>query len=222
VRFDAIIFDFDGVIADSELVANIALAEALTGLGSPHTLEDALDHYCGRRWSDCLPLIEERLGRAVPEDFLVALVDEAVARLSVEVAAIKGVGPFLDAHSHRGRAIASSSAVEWLNACLTRFGLDHHFGDHVYSAAGIARGKPHPDIYLHVARELGVAAERTLVIEDSPTGVAAGVAAGMTVVGLLAGGHVRDGHGERLRAAGAHHLALDYVEVERVIAGLEA
>ncbi|MBC7985160.1 MAG: HAD family phosphatase, partial [Sphingomonadaceae bacterium] len=178
MKFDAIIFDFDGVIADSELVANIALAEALTGLGSPHTLEDALDHYCGRRWSDCLPLIEARLGRAVPEDFLVALVDDAVARLSVEVAAIEGVGPFLAAHAHRARAIASSSAVEWLDACLVRFGLDHHFGDHVYSAAGIARGKPHPDIYLHVARALGAAPERALVIEDSPTGVAAGVAAG--------------------------------------------
>lgn len=222
MKIEAIIFDFDGVIADSELVANMALADALTGLGSPHSVEDALDHYCGRRWSDCMPLIEARVGRAMPEGFLEALVDEAIARLSVEVDAITGVGDFLDRHAHRRRAIASSSASEWLASCLARFGLDHHFGVHVYSAEGFARGKPHPDIYLHVAERIGAAPERTLVIEDSPTGVAAGAAAGMTVIGLLAGGHVRDGHGERLVAAGAGHLAGDYDEVERLIAALES
>lgn len=221
MRFDAIIFDFDGVIVDSEIVANRALADTLTRLGSPTTTEEALDRYCGKRWADCTPLIEEQLGRKLPEGFVQNLVDEAVVSLAAETVLIAGVAEFVAGHAHRERAIASSSAPEWLFGSLQRFGIDHHFGDHVYSAAQIERGKPHPDIYLHAAARLGVAPARTLVIEDSPTGATAGVAAGMTVAGFLGGSHIRDGHDARLRAAGAHHIVRDYRELERLIGEIE-
>ena len=222
MRFDAIIFDFDGVIVDSEIVSNTALAETLTGLGSPTTVDQALERYCGKRWTDCEPLIEEQLGRRLPERFVEELVEQAVERLKAETALIAGVGDFVGAHAHRGRAIASSSALEWLVECLARFDIDHHFGEHVYSAAQIERGKPHPDIYLHAADRLNVTPDRALVIEDSPTGAAAGAAAGMTVVGFLGGSHIRDGHGARLRDAGADHVVADYAELERLIGELEA
>lgn len=222
MRFDAIIFDFDGVIVDSEIVSNTALAETLTRLGSPTSVDEALERYCGKRWTDCTLLIEEQLGRKLPEGFVEGLVAEAVLRLKAETELIAGVADFIDGHGYRGRAVASSSASEWLNDSLARFGIDHHFGDHVYSAAEIERGKPHPDIYLHAADRLAVRPERSLVIEDSPTGVAAGVAAGMTVVGFLGGSHIRDGHGDRLRDTGAHHLVEDYAMLEKLIAELEA
>lgn len=222
MRFEAIIFDFDGVIVDSEVVANATLAETLTRLGSPTTVDQALDRYCGRRWKDCTTLVEEQLGRTIPEDFFDRLIEEAVIRLSAETVLISGAADFIDNHRHRRRAIASSSAPEWLYECLHRFGLNDCFGDHVYSAAAIERGKPNPDIYLYVADRLGIRPEQAVVIEDSPTGVEAGAAAGMTVIGLLAGGHIRDGHGERLRAAGAHHVARDYDEAERIVAMLES
>ena len=221
MKFEAVIFDFDGVIADSEVVANIALAEFLTRHGSPTTLDQALDRYCGKRWSDCLPLIEEQCGRTFPQGMVERLVDEAVETLADQVRVIDGVADFVATQAHRNRAIASSSAREWLDRCLERFRLDHHFGDHVYSAAGFARGKPHPDIYLHVAEKLSVAPEKALVIEDSPTGAAAGAAAGMTVVGLLAGGHIRDGHGAKLTAAGAHYIVAGYRELESLLASIE-
>ena len=222
MSFEAMIFDFDGVIVDSEGIANRALAEALTGLGSPTTPDEAIARYRGRRWSDCLPLIEEQLGRPLHADFLVSLVAGAVEKLSGEVTAIEGVGDFVAGQAHRHRAIASSSSVDWLATCLARFELAHHFGEHVYSAEGMERGKPHPDVYLMVAQRLGIEPARALVIEDSPMGVAAAVAAGTTVVGFLAGSHIRDGHAERLRAEGARHLAADYAELERVVAALEA
>ncbi|WP_299321546.1 HAD family phosphatase [Parasphingopyxis sp.] len=222
MRFKAIIFDFDGVIADSEVIANVALAEFLSQNGSPTTLDQALDRYCGKRWSDCLPLIEEQCGRTFPEGTVERLVDEAVETLADQIKTIDGVAGFVETQAHRNRAIASSSARDWLDRCLERFRLDHHFGEHVYSAAGFARGKPYPDIYLHVAQQLSVAPEKALVIEDSPTGAAAGSAAGMTVVGLLAGGHIRDGHDEKLKAAGAHHIVSDYRELGSLLAAIEA
>lgn len=222
MRFDAIIFDFDGVIVDSEIVSNTALAETLTRLGSPTSVEDALERYCGKRWTDCTELIEEQLGRKLPDGFVESLVDEAVVRLEAETGLIAGVEHFIDSHGHRHRAIASSSAHEWLATSLERFGIDHHFGEHVYSAAEFARGKPHPDIYLHAASALEVLPDRTLVIEDSPTGVAAGAAAGMTVVGFLGGSHIRDGHDARLRAEGAEHIVEDYRALERLIGELES
>jgi beta-phosphoglucomutase-like phosphatase (HAD superfamily) len=83
----------------------------------------------------------------------------------------------------------------------------------------VTRGKPYPDLFLHAAGEMGVAPDRTLVIEDSVPGVQAGVAAGMTVVGLLAGGHIRDGHGERLAVAGAHTVVQDYQAVRTFLLG---
>lgn len=221
MRFDAIVFDFDGVIVDSEPGANEVLARALTEIGLPTTPAESLARYCGHRWSDCIVMIEGQLGRKVPEGFVDALVARGKAKFLETLPVIHGVGDFLGDHAHRARAIASSNEADWLALCLERIGLGHHFGDHVYSASGLERGKPHPDVYLMVADRLGVRPERALVIEDSATGVAAGAAAGMKVVGLLAGGHVGNGHDEQLREAGAHHLVHSYAELARLIAELE-
>jgi beta-phosphoglucomutase-like phosphatase (HAD superfamily) len=111
------------------------------------------------------------------------------------------------------RCIASSSGPDWIGVGLDLFGLTDHFDGSVFTGLAVERGKPHPDLFLHAARTMGVDPSRALVIEDSEAGVSAGVAAGMTVVGLLAGAHVRDGHAERLAARGANHLAATYREV---------
>lgn len=216
----ALIFDFDGVIADSEAPANRLLAEALTQLGLPTSYETALTDYCGKRWSDCAGLIEARLGCPLPEHWVMERQRELEAYGLDGLPPVGGVGDFLDAHSHLPKAVASSSELDWLTVLLARFGFDHHFGEHVYSAAGLARGKPHPDIYLNVASALNVEPAACVVIEDSPTGAAAGIAAGMTVIGLLAASHIRDGHVERLRAVGVEHMAEDYAAAGRLVAGL--
>jgi HAD superfamily hydrolase (TIGR01509 family) len=222
VRFEAIIFDFDGVIVDSEVVANAALAEALTALGHKVTAEQAIERYSGLRWSDCHRAIEADSGLAVDLPALCEAVDRLVTSRVAEMLAIEGIGRFLERQSGRRLAIASSSDREWLDSSLERLGLSRHFGDRVFSAAGIPRGKPHPDVYLMVARALGVPPSRCLVIEDHPVGVAAGAAAGMTVVALLAAGHIRPGHESRVRAAGAHHVARDYRQVAEILEELEA
>src|SRR3546814_19035219 len=109
------------------------------------------------------------------------------------------------------RAIASSSRAEYIGWALGRFGFAHHFEEHVYSADGWDRGKPHPDIYLAAARGLGADPSACLAIEDSPTGAQAAIAAGMTVVGFCGAGHLahRARHGEIGRAACRERVCKD-------------
>lgn len=217
MRFQAIIFDFDGVIVDSELVSNAVLAEALTILGHPTTTQEAVERYIGLHWGDAVAKIEAEIGRPLPPDFR-ATNSQAFQRRLEEVRAVEGVQAFLEAVPDVPKAVASSSSSEWLRLALTRFGLLHHFGARLFSAAEhVKRGKPHPDIYLHAAAALGAEPSRTLVIEDTAPGITAAKAAGMQVVGLCAGGHCGPGYGERLRSAAADAVVASYAEVIELI-----
>jgi HAD superfamily hydrolase (TIGR01509 family) len=212
-RFDLVIFDYDGVIADSELLNNAAMAEVLTGIGLPTTLDEALGLYMGRRWLDFRPEIEARLGAPCPETTLGDWTRLCHERAATELQAVPGAADFM-AGLAQARCIASSSPPDWIALGLRTLGIPADHAGPIYSAAvHVTRGKPHPDLFLYAAREAGVAPDRVLVIEDSAPGVEAGVAAGMTVVGLLAGGHIRDGHGERLAAKGANAVLTDYAAI---------
>jgi HAD superfamily hydrolase (TIGR01509 family) len=198
------------------------MAKVLTELGCPIGGEEAVARYSGLRWRDCHARIERDFGRSFDSNALGARVDAAIEARAAEMPAIDGLDAFLKGQTHRRLAIASSSETSWLHAMLRRLALDLFFGEHVYSAARIPKGKPHPDVYLHVAEQLRVPPSACLVIEDHPVGAAAGVAAGMTVIGLLAASHIREGHEEKLRAAGVRHCARDYAEVAEILARLEA
>lgn len=211
--YDLIVFDYDGVVADSELLNNLVLSELLTECGLATSLDDALSIYMGKRWLDCVPLIEDRLGGPCPGHVHGEWTRRCHERAASELRPVAGFRDFL-ASRREQRCIASSSPVAWIEMGLERFGARASFGDAIFSAAvHVTRGKPHPDLFLHAAAMMGVDPARALVIEDTPTGVRAGVAAGMTVVGLCAGGHIRDGHAQRLQEAGAHHVAGDYAAV---------
>ena len=215
-RPDAVVFDFDGVIADSEILSNRALAESLCAIGMPTTVEDSLKDYCGHNWLELQRRIEARHGRPLPSGFRETHRAHSREKFEREFAAVAGVERFLDRLGVSKRAIASSSRAAYIHWALDKFGLGHHFAHHVYSADGLERGKPHPDIYFAAARGLGIAADRCLAIEDSPVGARAAVAAGMTVVGLAAASHIADprAHAEQLRAVGVHHVAYAYEEID--------
>lgn len=213
MSYDLIIFDFDGVVADSELLSSGILAEQLTAHGLPTTLDDVLDNYVGRRWRDTRPMIEALHGRPCPEDVHAVGSRLCHQRAATELEPVPGLLDFLAARTE-ARCIASSSGPDWLNLGLDRFGLKPMFEGAVFSAAiHVERGKPFPDLFLHAADRMGARPERSLVIEDSEAGVAAGRAAGMTVIGLTAGGHARPAMAGKLRAAGADHIAASYAEV---------
>ena len=215
MRPAAIIFDFDGVIVDSEVPANLALAECLTEIGLETSFEDALDRYCGHRWADCVSQIEARLGHDLPSNFESLYFARAASLMDRHLTAVCGIDAFLDRAQHLPLAIASSSEPEWIAHKLERVSLCHYFGDRLFSAAQLERGKPHPDVYLDAARGLGVAPEDCLAIEDSPVGATAAVAAGMHVVGLCAASHIRnrEAHAKTLRAVGVHRIAFGFDEI---------
>lgn len=211
-----IIFDFDGVIADSEVLANTVLAEVITEVGVSTTLEQAIDHYLGKRLHEVVAAIETAVGSRLPEDFGVRLQSRTLSRFQQELRAIDGVRNYIEAFPNILRCIASSSSPDRIAACVEILKLSEVFGPNVYSASEVARGKPHPEIFLHAANRMGVDPLQCIVIEDGITGVQAGFAAGMTVIGLTAASHLRSGHGERLKAAGAHYIARTFAEAEAI------
>jgi beta-phosphoglucomutase-like phosphatase (HAD superfamily) len=213
MKFDAIIFDFDGVIADSEAFANRELASVLTEMKLPTTYDEALNDYCGLRWADLVTLIESRLGHEIDPQLIGQRFKQLGKAMTVEVGPVAGIGPFLDMTAGIPRAVIASSDLFWLKRTLSRFGFAHHFGEHVYSAANVARGKPHPDIFLHAAQALGIDPARIVAIDDRPSGIASAVAAGIAAIGFTGASHIRGGDAERMRAAGAAKIAMDYDDV---------
>lgn len=213
---DLIIFDYDGVIADSELLNNAALAEVLSGIGLATTTDEAIATYMGKRWLDCRPLIEARLNGPCPDTVHADWTRLCHERAGSVLTAVPGLAAFLEGRTE-ARCVASSSPPDWIELGLARFGLTGAMGPVFSAAVHVTRGKPHPDLFLHAASTMEADPARTVVIEDSDTGVLAGVAAGMQVIGLCAGGHIRDGHAERLAAAGASEIARSWDEVARLI-----
>ena len=210
----ALIFDFDGVIADSEAIANTVLAETVTCLGHSTTLDQALTRYSGRRWDDVMTEIEAAIGKPLPGNFSSDLKRATLERFRTDLKEVNGARNFIKRFSHIPRCIASSSSLDRLQLCLSVLALEAEFGHHVFSADMVARGKPHPDIFLFAADRLGVSPDQCLVIEDSAGGIRAAVAAGMTAIGLCAASHIREGHHLKLKDAGAVHLAHSWSDVE--------
>jgi len=207
-----IIFDFDGVVADSEYLAMSVMAEGLSGLGLPTTADEAVQLYMGKSFADCAQSMEAQLGSPLPEGFLATQVEQVHRRVVAEVEPVEGLRAFLTAFAHVPRCIASSSRLDYIGRCLDRMSLADRF-EHRFSGHDVRRGKPHPDLFLKAAATLGVAPSDCVVIEDSPTGVIAGKAAGMFTFGLCAGRHVRQDHAERLTEAGADRIAESFDQI---------
>ncbi len=213
--FEAVIFDCDGVLVDSEILGLDASADYLRRHGFSWTREDLVRLFTGFRDDVFAAKLTEAYralhGKTPAPDFFEGLVETRRARRHL-------LKPVPDAETalkalqegERPFAVASSSRTEYLTGKMQRVGLYDLAAPHVYSADLVAHGKPAPDIFLYAADRLNVEPEACLVIEDSANGVRAGLAAGMTVWGFLGGGHVFAGHGERLLEAGAHDLVEDF------------
>ena len=183
-----VIFDCDGVLVDSEVITNQVYASMLNDLGVPVTLEDMFEQFVGRPMSYCWALVERMLGRPLPQGLAEEYLRRTAAALESELRAVHGIEQTLDALDARGvrYCVASSGTHEKMRLTLGITGLWPRFEGRVYSVTDVANAKPAPDVYLYAAQRSGFVASDCHVIEDSPTGVAAGVAAGMTVHGYCA------------------------------------
>jgi HAD superfamily hydrolase (TIGR01509 family) len=201
-----VIFDCDGVLVNTETIVTDIEMAAMAKLGVHYERADFIARYVGTSMTHFkagLNADHHRVhGRDLPEGFFDALRTEAYRELDARIEALPGVYDFASSLA-APRAVASSSERDILGVKLQRTGLAELFGPHVHSAQDVENAKPAPDLYLRAARHLGVDPALSLAIEDSASGVRAAVAAGMTCWGFTGGGHCPQGHGDRLRAAGA-------------------
>ncbi|KUN34165.1 hydrolase [Streptomyces longwoodensis] len=189
MRYDLVIFDNDGVLVDSEPLSNRHLAAYLTELGHPTTYEDSIRDYMGSAMHRIHDLVLERTGQRLPADFDDVFHARVFAAFERELKPVTGVVEVLERLRAEGvpYCVASSGSHERIRVGHRVTGLDRWFDEgRIFSSQDVGRGKPAPDLFLHAAREMGVAPERCIVVEDSPLGVQAAVAAGMDVVGFTA------------------------------------
>lgn len=217
--FRAIIFDFDGVLLESELELNRLTAELLTEMGHETTLRDALTKFTGLNGRDVIAAIEGHIGGEIPEQFHERMKEEGARALREGLAEVVGAVEFVRSlPPGLPRAVASSSSTRWIRTHLEHLGLTDAFGDHVYSGREhVERGKPEPDLYIYAAQRLGVPIREAVILEDSRVGVTGALASGARVIGLAAGSHCLDGHGEMLRAHGVREVAYSFDDVRRLL-----
>ncbi|HEV3422724.1 MAG TPA: HAD family phosphatase [Paraburkholderia sp.] len=184
--FDAVLFDCDGVLVDSEPITNRVLAEMLGELGWQISVEETTRIFVGKAVKDEAPRIEAETGVAVTPEWLTQFRERRNAALDREMVAISGAATAVRAlhEALDGRiAVASGADRRKVELQLRKAGMLDCFDGRIFSGHETPRSKPHPDVYLAAAEALGVDPRRCAVIEDTVTGAAAGVAAGATVFG---------------------------------------
>ncbi len=205
MKFEAVLFDCDGVLVDSEPITNGVLRTMLAEAGWVMSAQDCMRFFIGKAVRDERAVIEARTGQTLTEDWLALFRERRNHALDVGLEVIAGAhAAVAAAHAHTQQRIACASGADRFKVemQLTKVGLMDYFDGHIFSGHEMARSKPAPDVYLAAAQHLVAAPSQCLVIEDSVTGVQAGVAAGATVWAFCP----QPEQGAALRAAGASHL----------------
>ncbi|MEZ0091480.1 HAD family hydrolase [Streptacidiphilus sp. EB129] len=190
MRYDLVIFDNDGVLVDSEPLSNRLLADYLTELGYPTTVEESYRDFMGAAAHTIHEVIAARYdGARLPDGFDEDFHARVFAAFEERLTPVPGAAELVKRVQESGvrYCVASSAHHAWIRAALSVTGLSGFFTEEqLFSAQDVGRGKPAPDLFLHAARTMGVPPERCAVLEDSPLGVAAARAAGMDVYGYTA------------------------------------
>lgn len=217
----AVIFDCDGVLVDSEVVAHEVEIAVLAELGLAFEPQAFKARFMGMSDAAFSAALDEdslkRLGRPIMAEAR-PLMEARYDALRDGIGEVPGAVAAVSALGGRAKAVASSSGAASLERKLKRTGLWPHFAPHVYSADHVAQAKPAPDLFLHAARQLSAAPSACLVIEDSVNGVVAARAAGMEVWGFAGGGHMDAALSARLAEAGARRIVPDWAEAAGLLA----
>jgi HAD superfamily hydrolase (TIGR01509 family) len=218
-----IIFDCDGVLIDSEILASRVDCDLLREIGYEIAPEELAHRFAGLTTERIFRMVGDEIGREVPDELIRRAERETDLRLMREVEPIAGVHRMLDMLD-APRCICSNSRPERLQVSLTKAGLWDRFRPYVFSAqaVGEGRGKPAPDVFLHGATVFETDPAETIVVEDSVAGVTGGVAAGMRVIGFTGASHSWPGHGEALMDAGAITVVRRLADVPATVEALGA
>ena len=221
IRFDAVLFDFDGVLIESEYAGNKQIADYLTGIGCPITPEQSMANFMGLAGPDFHAALERWIGGPIPESFHSARDEENARAMAEGYGEVSGAVAFVRSlPAELPKAIVSSSSTQWISSHLAHLGIGEVFRERMFSGREhVTRGKPAPDLYLHAADVLGVEIARCVIIEDSPVGATGAVASGAFVIGLCAGSHCSPNHAETLRTIGVDVVADSFDAVQRIVSG---
>ena len=219
MRPDLIIFDCDGVLIDSELIACGADADILTEAGYPITRDEVVARFAGIPADDMHRTIEAEMGRPLPQGLSARIEARVMELYQTELTAIDGAREFVEGLSVQV-CVASSSQPAKLSLGLVVTGHFEAFYPHIFSASLVSKGKPAPDIFLFAAQQMAANPASCLVIEDSVAGVTAAQSAGMPVLGFVGGSHCKAGHGEALIEAGAANVFDDFKDLPALIQAL--
>lgn len=203
---DLIIFDCDGTLVDSETLYNSITAELLNELGfEEYTPELCIELFAGQAWSTIKAGLEERHGAEIPKDIVERYIAIANARMDTDLQTPLGADDVVSAlKAERSICVASNGERNNVIKSLKITGLmDHFIEDHIFTKIQVEQPKPAPDLFLFAAERMGFESSHCLVIEDSPAGVAAAVAANMKVIGFTGCAHDQDQQAELLKNAGA-------------------
>jgi HAD superfamily hydrolase (TIGR01509 family) len=203
-----IIFDCNGVLVDSEPLAASVLSQEFMRAGFALTPDVVARYFTGRRPADIFAAVESASGRKLPRDFAATVANAILHRFRAELRATAHVRHAL-AWLRGPKCVASSSSIDRIRLSLECTDLIRFFGPRLFSASEVRNGKPAPDLFLHVSAKTGVPPRACIVVEDSAVGVAAAVAAGMTVIGFTGGSHAGVPLAGSLREAGACTVIFD-------------
>lgn len=204
-----IIFDCDGVVLDSMAIHTDIEAQAYQALGMTVQAADLVLRFSGVPQDEVSRTLSEETGISVPREFNEMLETRKEIEFMKRLKPIPGLADAIEELAHLPRGIASGSGMAALKSMLTHTGLYHKFAPHIYSSELVAKPKPHPDVFLHAAANMGCDPIHCLVIEDGPAGVIAAKAAGMRVFGFIGGSHCTPDHTRLLKEAGAEVIFRD-------------
>lgn len=214
-----VIFDCNGVLVDSEQLATAIVSQEFMRAGFPLTPDIVARYFTGRRPADMFSEVERAAGRKLPEHFSATVTATILRRFRAELRATRHITYAL-AWLRGPKCVASSSSLDRIRVSLETTDLIRFFEPYLFSGSDVANGKPAPDLFLHAASKMRVPPSDCIVVEDSPVGVAAGAAAGMTVIGFVGGNHAGPKLGFHLSAAGARAVISDMRALKSTIIDL--
>jgi HAD superfamily hydrolase (TIGR01509 family) len=217
------LFDCDGVLVDSEIIAAEVDAKLFTEHGVPLTTEEVVHRYAGLALRKIVELVEKDSGRKLPDDILEQQRTILEDRLARDLKAIAGFDQILE-RLDGDRCVCSNSSSKRMQLTLGKTNLHDVFAPHIYSAieVGDRSPKPSPNVFRHAAEQFGVSPRECIVIEDSLFGVTAARDAGMRVIGFTGGSHTWPGHADVLTEAGAETVIKRFADLPRIAEALMA
>lgn len=211
-----LLFDCDGVLVDSEIIAAEVMVETLSQYGISISVDYYLKNCTGKTYSGLVIELGETFNTNLPSTFLEEVTKSVDQRLTTDLKPIHRINEVLEC-TQLPKAVVSNSDVYQIKHAITHVNIEHHF-THIFSSQMVAMPKPDPGVYLFAAEQLVVRPEECLVIEDSVSGASAALEAGMNVIGFTGGSHIVDGHRDKLLNIGVKKVSSSVDEIIDLLA----